>query len=342
MSWNIRNCCCFRCCSTISANRTGTTKVDPGRLACKLPDNQDSNLETFLIYPKTGAIALYKTDFNLPGKPPIVFQRIYFHDDKTSRAFGLGTEHSYDSFLVSHVPATMHELEIMYGDTECYCTPQFARTSPGQGFSPDIVFEGEEDGRYFHSRVTWDGRLFVLKLVDGETYTYLPCSGNIPCYENGYRDAENNELAFTRNTTRSLTSLASQNTSLALSYDARSRISAIQDQSGNKMLYEYDDVGYLSKATASKGFVTTYEHAGDGHSFNVSVADKRHSKTTIFAAEFDNGNRILKAAVPDEGVYRFQYGLVGNEVESVLVTFPDNKKLRIRFHGDSYVAHSEN
>ena len=108
------------------------------------------------------------------------------------------------------------------------------------------------------------------------------------------------------------------------------------------MLYEYDDVGYLSKATASKGFVTTYEHAGDGHSFNVSVADKRHYKTTIFAAEFDNGNRILKAAVPDEGVYRFQYGLVGNEVESVLVTFPDNKKLRIRFHGDSYVAHSEN
>lgn len=321
--------------------RTRTMRFDPGGLSCERQDDVvDRDLETFLIYPKTGYIALYKTDFDLPGKPPIVFQRINYLGDKVIRAFGIGVEHSYNSFTSSG-PATAQELKIFYAETQCYCTPEFVRVAPDRQLSPDTVFEGEEQGDYYNSRMTWDGHQCVLKLMSGETYTYLPSSGNVFCYENGYTDAENHKLVFTRNPALSLISLASQNASLTLSYDARLRISDIQDQSGNKARYEYDDAGYLSKVTTSDGFVTNYKYSSDRRSFNVSTADQSHSETSVFGAEFDDAHRISKAIMPDGGVYRFQYGLAGNEVNSALVIFPDGKKLRIRFHGFSFVAHSE-
>src|SRR5207253_9440233 len=59
----------------------------------------------------TGLLVTQKTDLFLPDVIPIQFTRTYRPRDTFSRAFGLGTNHSYDLFLVGDTfPYTFQDL----------------------------------------------------------------------------------------------------------------------------------------------------------------------------------------------------------------------------------------
>src|SRR5204862_3096670 len=95
-------------------------------------------------------------------------------------------------------------------------------------------------------------------------YSYLPCHGKTNCmnFESDYKDAEGNELKYTRGAGpfQFLTAIANHDSFLSLTYDPKLRISLIHDQREHRVLYEYDDTGYLSNVTYDDGTVTTYDH----------------------------------------------------------------------------------
>ncbi len=307
---------------------------------CNLLTQVRTDVEMLRIYPKNGDISFYKTDFNIPGRPPILFQRISLQGYKVGGAFGLGGSHIYDRYLNTNDTAVMRDVELVQPDGARW---HFVRTSPGRGSMLGMTFRGE-DGEFEDAQLTKDSEeSLTLKLIDGQSYSYLACAGKSEChnYESGYKDAEGKELKYTRGAGQFLTAIASKNGSLTLKYDSKLRIAEIQNQNKHRVLYQYDDAGYLSKVTANDGTVTTYEHGDGGHSLNISVASKHHPPTMIFAAEFDGENRIVKATLSDEEIYTFQYETLGKQMISVLMILPDQKKVRISYHGDSCVAHSE-
>lgn len=327
------------CLTLIYSHRTQQTALSARGKDCSLPDWRNPDLEIFRIRPQDGHLSLYKTDFNLGGKPEIVFVRVILQGNKVSRAFGLGGDHFYNTHLVTPNLLLMDEMDLTYPNRGRW---HFERTSAGKGFMPDMAFTSKDEGDYYGASITWDGRNFVLKQTDGESYLYLPCSGSLRCLENAYQDADGNKLTYTRSPDQSLTDLKSGEKSLALSYDAQARISEIRDQNGHAVRYEYDDAGYLSKVTASNGAVTAYERTSDGRSLTVAVIVNGH-KSTIFAAEFDDYARITKATLPRRGAYSFSYDLDGRMVASALITSPQSKKLRINYDEEdgSFEARSE-
>jgi YD repeat-containing protein len=328
------------CLILLYSYRTGQTVLSPRGRDCTLPDWRDANLETFHIFPAGGRFSIYKTDFNLGGKPEIVFTRITHPSGKISHAFGKGGDHFYDTDLVAWNPARMDAMDLRFPSAGRW---HFARTSPGHGFSPDMVFTSKDEGDFYGARITWDGSNYVVKQASGESYLYLPCSGNTRCLENFYQDEDGNKLIYTRSPDQSLTELRSEQKSLTFRYDGNARISAAEDQSGHTVRYEYDDAGYLAKVTAASGAVTTYERSSDGRSLLISVTRKGRPKTTIFSAEFDGEGRIVKATVPRQGDYTFAYDLDGQHVTSVVITSPQGKKLSVDYDEEdgSFEAHSE-
>ncbi len=328
------------CVAFTYSYQTGNVTLYPDGRECNLPDERDTNLEVFRISPKYGDLSVYKTDFGIPGRPPITFQHVYLPRDKASWAFGTGGRHSYDRYLTTDNTAVMDEVDLVYPNSGRI---HFTRTTPGRGSMPGMTFVGEDQGGDYHlARLRKESDHFSLKLLNGESYDYLPCDGKTGCinFESGYKDADGNELKYTRGAGQFLTAIASQDGSLSLSYDQKLRVREIQDQAGHHVSYEYNDAGHLSKVTANDAVVTSYEYGNNGRSLNVSVTGNGHPKTTIFSAEFDDASRILKAMLPKQGAYTWQYEFSGNEVKSVLMTSPEGKKLRIEYDGDSYVARS--
>lgn len=329
------------CVAFAYSYQTGKIAVFPDGRECEFPDEHDTDLEVFRVKPKYADLSIYKTDFSIPGRPAIVFQRVHRPLAKTSGAFGVGTSHSYDRFLSTDDVAVMNEADLIYPNGG---NIHFTRTSPGRGSMLGMTFVGEDEGGDYHlARLRKESDHFSLKLLNGESYDYLPCDQKTNChnYEMGHKDAEGNELRYTRDAGQFLTAIAGRDASLNLSYDPKSRVRQIQDQAGHYVSYEYDDTGHLRKVTNDDGTATTYEYSNNGHSLNVFVAGHGHPPTTIFSAEFDDASRILKAILPDQGAYTWQYEFSGKEVKSVLMTSPDGEKLDIEYDDDSYVAHSE-
>jgi YD repeat-containing protein len=321
--------------------RAQKTVLSPRDRDCGIDDWRNTELETFLIVPQDGHLSVYKTDFNLGGKPEIVFVRVTQPTSTESLSLGKGTDHFYNTHLVAPNQALMNEMNLMFPTGGRW---RFERTSPGRGFSPDMVFTSKDEGDFYGARITWDGSNYLLKQASGESYLYLPCSGNARCLENAYQDEDGNKLNYTRSPDQSLTGLQSAQKSLKLTYDSSARISAVEDQNGHTVRYEYDDAGYLSKVTTASGTVTSYDRSANGRSLTVSVTRKGQPKEAIFAAEFDSAGRVVKVTVPRQGNYTLDYDLDGSQVTSALITSPQGKKLRLDYDEDdgSFEAHSEN
>jgi hypothetical protein len=84
----------------------------------------------------TGLFVRRDTDLFLPDVLPITLRRTYRPGDSISRAFGVGTTHEFDIYLVGdRSPYTFIDLILPDGGRVHY-----ARTSPGVSFF-DAVYE---------------------------------------------------------------------------------------------------------------------------------------------------------------------------------------------------------
>ncbi len=240
----------------------------------------------------SGLYVQTRTDLYVRDVIPIEVQRVYRQSDPASRAFGVGTNLSYDIFLVGDTnPWTYQDLVLPDGSKI-----HFPRTSPGTSYI-GAVYQSQTPGPFFGATIQWTGATgayWVLTLPDGTVHDFPESEGSpiARCAaEYGMHDRNGNALTFVRDSNCNLTSITSPNgRSITFTYDSSNRITQATDSSGRTVTYQYDSEGDLIKVTDPMENSESYTY-GTGL---LTVTDKR-------------GNLILTNV----------YGYYNNPVEAV-------------------------
>ncbi len=229
---------------------TGAMAADPGNAGG--PGSQAVSLKgADPVDLGTGLFVMSKTDLVLPDLIPIVLTRTSRTGDTVSRAFGLGTSHPYDIFLVGDInPYTYLDLVLPEG-TRIH----FARISPGTSYT-DAVYEHTATPTRFHkARIVWNESHvgWDLTLKDGTLYQFPEANGATRSQWaalKGYRDRYGNALTLSRDSNRDLTRLTTPSGRwVEFTVDASHRITQAQDHIGRTVSYTYDAGGRLSTVT---------------------------------------------------------------------------------------------
>jgi YD repeat-containing protein len=257
----------------------------------------------------TGLFTYTHTDLALPDLIPLTLTRTYRPNDPTSRAFGIGTSHPYDIFLITP-----------NGDADIYLILQdggrihFVKSgSIWVCNSSPTSFDG--------ATLTYNNGWFIKK-KDGTVLSFPISEGaSTPQQEAiiGLRDRYGNALTFTRDNNSNLTQITSPNGRyIQFTLDSGGRITQATDSAGRVVSYAYDGSGRLITVTDAKGGITTYTY--DGSSSNMlTVKDPRG--VVYLTNQYDSNNRVIKQTLADSSTFQFAYIVDGqNNVTQATLT----------------------
>ncbi|HKY23088.1 MAG TPA: kelch repeat-containing protein [Vicinamibacterales bacterium] len=282
----------------------------------------------------TGLFVRGVTDLALPDVLPIALKRTYRQNDSRSRAFGVGTSHDYEMFLVGNTwPYTYVEVILPDGGRLRY-----DRISPGFSFEDAVYEHTSTPTEFFKSRIhysssgDWD-----LTLKDGRVYTFPEAEGvTVPSQAAiiRIRDRFGNEVSLARASNGNLQRITSTNGRwIQLTYDSTNRVTQAQDNIGRTVLYTYDSIGRLWKVTDAAGGVT--EHTYDSSHRMLTVKDPRG--IVYLTNEYDPAGRVIRQTQADSGTFQFDYTIDGTgTITQTDVTDPRGTVRRIVFNGAGY------
>jgi RHS repeat-associated protein len=302
---------------------------------------------------QTGLFVYSKIDLSVSDIIPLTLTRIYRQNDFIPRAFGIGTSHPYDMFLVGDNTAggfpegwTYVDLILANGGRI-----HFTRTSPctnGNCNFQDAVFTaqsapGEFYGATFkrpiNSRFAPPIAFWILSKRDGTTYQF-PDSEAVTTSQFaavvGMQDRYGNSVRFTRDSNSNLTQIISPNGRwIQFTYDTSNRVTQAQDNVGRTVLYSYDPSGRLSSVKDAMGGVWSYTY--DSNNNMLTITDPR--SITYLTNQYDQNNRVIRQIQADNGVYQYAYTLDGSgKVTQTNVTDPRGNVEQVGFNSDGYVV----
>jgi RHS repeat-associated protein len=264
----------------------------------------------------TGLFLNEATDLVVVDAMPIVIGRSYRPQDNISRAFGIGTNLSYDFFIVgtSHGTSTT-------GGTYTYMDLilpngthiHYPRTTTGTSYADAKYKNYTAPGKFFGSVIDGGDNPWKLTLTDGTWYTFadsdptLTGLGNAGSREAAVRtihDRFGNSLTLTRDASSNLTKIVSSNGRYVnLTYDTSNRIVQVADNLGRVVSYAYDAGGRLWTVTDPSGNIETYTY--DSNNYMLSVKDKRGNMKVVNT--YDANGRISKQTYADGSTNNFSY-----------------------------------
>jgi YD repeat-containing protein len=303
-----------------------------GALRAEVRDCQPSMgisepMQQYEVDLRTGRFMLRQTDVFLPDSMPLVLTRGYSSWDPTSRAFGIGANHSYDMFpWGSRFPYTY--MNLLLGDgTNVY----FARISQGTGYA-DAVFEhkGNVETFFQGAQVRWNHDHWDFNAQDGTLYQFPEAYFSKRGAEGALirmRDGQGREIRMERDQRRNLIRLTSPGGHwIHFTYDAGNRVESATDDSAHAVHYEYDNQGRLSAVKSGAALVWRLEYLVGGVS---RVRDA--TGASIVAIEYVHA-MTSKVELGDGKVYRFEYLFYrSGRVAETLVTEPDGHVLTQKF-----------
>lgn len=259
----------------------------------------------------TGLFMHERTDLRINDVIPIDVSRTYRPRDSTSRTFGIGTNLSYDMFLIGDVfPYTYQDLVMADGGRIHY-----PRTSPGTGYADAVYTNTSAPGRFYGSTLRWNtttGTGWLLTLRDGTVYTFIDSyqSTTARCgAPTSMRDRNNNTVIFTRGSNCNLTKVTSPNgRSLSFTYDTSNRVTQVSDDIGRTVTYQYDTSGRLSTVTYPDNKTELYTY--DTQHRMLTVTDRRGN--VMVTNTYDANGRVSQQTYPDSTSSSFNYTLDGN------------------------------
>lgn len=281
----------------------------------------------------TGLFLQDSIDMAIQDVIPLEVRRTYRPRDPASRAFGVGTNLSYDFFMIGDIwPYTYQELILPDGGRVHY-----NRISAGTSYG-DAVYQNTSGGaRYFGSTVRYVGGSWELKLKDGTAFTFPDAEGNsVPRYAavRAIRDRFGNALILDRDNAGNLTRITSPGGRyLEFTYDASARVTQAKDNIGRTSSYEYDEASRLVKATDPLGQFEAYTY--DANNNMLTVRDKRgNMKVTN---EYDINDRVSKQTYADGTTNLFAYALdANNKVTQTDLTDERGIVTRMVFNAGGY------
>lgn len=195
----------------------------------------------------TGLYIRANVDLEIPDTIPIKLERTYRNADRKSRAFGIGTSHPYDMFIVGDAVAFTY-VELILADGGRI---RYDRISAGKGYADGVFEHTNSPTEFYRSRISWNGTGWTVALQDGSSYKILGCSPNSTrpgqCGVIEHRDAHGNVLKIERQPNGNITRIISpSNKWIAFTYDKGDRVTRADSSIGDWVSYKYDDKGRLT------------------------------------------------------------------------------------------------
>ena len=214
----------------------------------------------------TGIYVHRDVDFALEDTPRVALERTYRSNDRQSRPFGLGANHSYGQFLTGEEPLTSVDLNLEDGGRVHY--------RPMLEAGRWVLVHDATPSRFLNSHLTWKGSDWLLELSNGSSYRFPSCdpAAKKVCTVSGYKDPNGREIRMTFDARGNLAKLESEHRhTIEFIYDDHDRVVLGWDDSGRWSTYAYDAPGRLIKTEYSVG--VTKEYAYDDHDRLVRYTD---------------------------------------------------------------------
>jgi len=280
----------------------------------------------------TGLFVLQKTDLIANDVVPVALTRTYRPADTRSRAFGIGSTHPYDMFLVGNVgPYTYFDLILPDGGRV-----HFDRTSPGTGYIDAVYQHATTPTDWYQAGIVWNGAGWTLTKKDGTVLVFpdgFTATTPQQAALKSITDRFGNVVTLTRDANANLTQIRTPNgRTLTLTYDGSARITQVQDSGARTVGYTYDESGRLWKVADPENGVTEYTY------------DSSHRITTIKDArgliylmnQYDGSDRVTRQVLADGGTYQFAYSVDGQGQKVTEVTNPRGYITRTTFNAAGY------
>ena len=283
----------------------------------------------------TGLFLHESTDLVIQDVIPLEVRRTYRPRDPASRAFGVGTNLSYDLFIVGDTwPYTYQELVLPDSNRVRY-----NRISPGTSYGDAVYQNSSGGGQYLGSTIRYVGISWELKLKDGTTFIFADMGGNSIARRAAVRaisDRFGNALVIERDYVGNLTRITSPSGRyVQFLYDASDRIYQASDNLGRTLSYEYDIDGRLIKVTDPAGKFEAYTY--DANHNILTVHDKRGN--VMVTNIYDANNRVSQQTYADGRTNFFVYLLdADNKVIQADVTDERGIVTRMDFNSAGYVT----
>lgn len=309
----------------------------------------------------TGLHTRESDDIVLDGSPPIRLRRSYRNRDPVSRAFGIGTSHSYNLFLFSD-SASLAYVDLILEDG---ARIHYVRTSPGSGHADAELVHTATPSKYFMSRLRWTGTSWDIERRDGRRYRFPPCHEEryrrLPCALIEIRDDRGHRLTMTRDALGDLTKIQrGWFRTVHLTYDPARRIVQARTQTGAAMTsisYEYDGPGRLVKVhwrhlnvlSVVAELLRSYRTWGWPSVQRMWLDqtmeytyDDRHQMLVVkepgmeLDHDYDQAGRVIRQRVAGWGTWTFTYTEAQGRVVQTDVVDPDGLHRRVVFNADGY------
>jgi YD repeat-containing protein len=278
---------------------------------------------------RTGLFVLRKTDFVVEDQQPLALTRAYRQWDHASRAFGLGANHSFDTFPVgSRNPYTFIDVVLADGHRIHY-----DRISAGTGYADAVYRHLGTASEFAASEFKWNGKGWDLKLRDGSLYRF-PESYNATTAAQGaliaMQDPAGKQIVFDRDGKRNLARVTGPGGAwMAFQYDAGGRITAASDNNGRIISYTYDIGDRLAGVYEGGRLLAQYSY--DGHMM-LTAGDMSGVQ---FTNRYNGEGRIEQIQLSDGQQYNFRYSssaMKPRRVAQTLVTDSQHRSTEIRLN----------
>ncbi len=296
---------------------TGAMVANPGNAPPNGPQPGGNSKDGEPVDLGTGLFVYEKTDLMLPDVMPLVLTRTYRPNDPVSRAFGVGTSHSYDMFVVGDnntFPEGYTYQDLILPDGGRI---HFQRTSPCTGTNGYCDFN---NAVYQHTTTGTDFFGAVLKFQScspSGMWTLTKKDGTVYCFpdsdaSNNYRkatptairDRYGNTVSFTRDSNANLTQVMSPNGRwIQFTYDASNRVTQAKDNSGRTVSYSYDTGGRLTQVTDANGGIWNYGY--DASNEMTTIQDPRG--IVYLTNHYDANGRVTQQTQADNTNFFFSY-----------------------------------
>ena len=205
----------------------------------------------------TGLYTRENEDLVVPGSPGLILRRTYLSRFRQSRAFGIGTTHNGEEYLIGDGQEFSWVSLILARGSRI----TFKRVSPGTSLL-NAVFEHTETHNEWHgARVGWTGFNWTLTRRDGVVMMFRGCGPGTVCSIMQWRGANLQVIYYRRDLTGRLLEMANgKGEWIKFDYDGARRISRAYASTNAEVTYTYDERGRLITAATTGGPTSRYTY----------------------------------------------------------------------------------
>ncbi len=305
-------------CVTIT--RTGR-KQSYWKFDCGYLPPADTMAESFEVDLAQGLFVQSQTDFYIDEPFPLQLTRMYRPGDPWSRAFGIGTNHSLDIFLVGDAPKLSYIELILENGARIH----FQRVSSGTGhINAEYVADNGSDNEFDRSFIRWNGNGWDLNRRDGWTFVF-PASDTAKRPQQaaltGIHDSHGHAFKLVRNANGDLLHVTTPNAnSIHFEYDSAGRVTRAKSNLGRYVVYHYDSSGRLMRVQDSAGRDQRYSF----DSQNRMTAVQDGPGPPYLTNEYDAQGYVVRQTFDERRELAYRYvRKTDHEVMQMELTDPD-------------------